>query len=664
MKNTRDTGIAKLVLTASMAAVLAACGGGGGSSSASSPSAGATSATAASTMSGTVAIGDALANATVTVIDSTGKTASTTSGSNGAYSVSITGLTAPFVITASDPSGASGTLYSVVANATTTGGAAVTANVTPLTTAVAALLTPSGNPLTLTQAGALSSVTPATTTAAVTVLDNALSQILTANGLSPTSFDPIGGAFTPNQNGADAVIDSVQVTPSASGSGLQLTSLAAPNTSIQLNQNTTTTTALPVPAQTANYLASLVTSLGQCIAGTTSACSSAIDASYLNDGYSTMQARHGGLFASGTTLTGVKTVAMLPAGTLSAISRPAALVYFLYTSANGTQNFASDVVQQLPNGSWDIIGNQSQYNLYVASVLGQKQFTDSADAANGRLESGLKIEVTPSVTVNGTSTEVGSALVQGAGLPSKGLYLLNEFNGDLVIPTTALTGPYVPTPCTVVNGTTVCGSNIQLDSTSNEYVWDWASLTGGASSYSPNGATAYAPQPLAVSGIPQYSVYTITLYDESGNQIGQPQQVLNIAANVTAASGAAVAWQTLGSDVVSNFLTSGGSETTAALTSLNVDWTVPTAIQGTSLPNFGVTIGAVANPSTSVVANHGYYSTYSGAPTISGTTYSAALTAGTGSSIVSEALSSETKRFVKLGWQADGLYYSNQWVYK
>ncbi|MCA8129954.1 hypothetical protein LGM75_26725 [Burkholderia multivorans] len=96
-------------------------------------------------MTGTVAIGTVLTGATVTVTDSVGNTATATSGANGTYNVSLTGLTAPFLVTATDPSGASGTLYSVVASTGTANGAPVTANVTPLTTAVAALMTASGN---------------------------------------------------------------------------------------------------------------------------------------------------------------------------------------------------------------------------------------------------------------------------------------------------------------------------------------------------------------------------------------------------------------------------------------------------------------------------------------------------------------------------------------
>jgi hypothetical protein len=606
-------------------------------------------------MSGTVAIGNALTNAAVTVIDVNGKSVSTTSGANGTYSVSITGLTAPFLITAVDPSGASGNLYSVAATVPTGTTAPVIANVTPLTTAVTALLTQSGNPLDLTASGSLASTVNQTAiSAAVTRLNTALGTILSANGLSASSFDPIGGTFTPNQTGADAVIDSVAVTPSNSGTGLQLTSLADPNQPIPLNSSTAAPTVLQSPPYPVNYLASLLTALSQCMAGNASGCSTAIDANYRNEGLSFAQ-RHT-LIGTGTTLTGAKTLAFLPAGTLPNISNPAALVYFLVTDADGTPNFASDIVQRLPNGTWDIIGNQEQYTIYIASFVGQKQFTDAADANNGRFESGLTIQIPQAVTVSGVLTPVGSALVQGAGINGGSLYMLNTASGlgkssyELTIPATALTAPW-----------TGCSTCAQSNSTTDQYKWSWTSLSGGTSTFSPNGNPSYTPQPIDVSAVPQYSVYTVTLYDTTGTQIGQAQKVINIAPNVTAAAAAAVKWQTLGSDVISNFLTPGGS-LAGAQTSLNLDWSVSANSQNTALPNFTEGIGAVT-VATAADPEEAYSHGFSVTPTATGTnTYSATVTANSG--LTTEALTLEVQRYVKLGWQADGLYYSNQWVYK
>lgn len=656
MKIRSIMGTAQLALGASLAFSLAACGGGG-SSSASTSNQPVTA--AATSMTGTVAIGTGLTGATVTVTDANGKTVSATSSANGAYSVSLTGLSAPLLITAADPSGASGTLYSVVANANTASGAPVTANVTPLTTAVAALMTQSGNPADL--AGKASAITSSAITAAETTLDAAIAPILSANGV-PASFDPIGTTFTPNQTGADAVIDSVAVTLSASGSGLQITTLANPDTAIQLNSSTSVSTALAAPAQPANYLASLQTSLTACASdvqgGTTdtsdSNCTSAIDSSYLSNGIGTGVAgfakRHT-LFTKGTVLTGIKTVAFLPAGTLSGISNPAALVYLLMTDPDGTPDFGMDYVQQLPNGQWDIIGNQLQDGTYIASFLGQVQYTDSADAANAHYESGLDIQIPSSVKVNGTATGVGSAVVTGPGLPASGLWFQTAGNGTgagyLEIPTGTLTAPLTSISNRVNGGM------------STTYKWAWAPISGSTTSFSPSGLPEYASSSQDISTIQNFGVYTVTLYDTTGTEI-RSEQVQNIARNYAAAAGSTAAWQTLGSDVIADYLTPGGSGTQSVLgTSASLDWTTPAS---SFYPNFWASINSLGAVQTSVSVTT-YDATVWGAST--GNTPSP-LTFNTPFTDVltsTAAAAAEQAAQVQLGWQADGEYYVNTWQY-
>ncbi|WP_262390118.1 carboxypeptidase-like regulatory domain-containing protein [Burkholderia arboris] len=652
MRKRRNPGISHFALCASMSVLLAACGGGDGSSTSSSTGS-PTSTAAASSMSGTVAIGSALVGATINVTDANGKTVTTTSGANGTYTVPIGGLTAPFLLTANDPSGASRTLYSVVATTATANGAPVTVNITPLTTAIAALLTASGNPLDLALTSGASSITSSAVGTAVTKLDVAIASILSANGLS-AAFDPIGTAFATDKTGADAVIDSIKVTPSTTDTGMQITSLADPNTAIQLNAGTPVTTSLKNAPQAANYLAGLVAQLSQCMtdvqggAANSQACSVAIDAKYLNQGFANMGQRHT-LFVKGTKLTDVKTVAFIPAGTLPGISNPAALVYFLVTDPNGTSNFMSDVVQQLPNGNWDVIGNQEQYNLYIAAFQGKLNFVDSTDQPGSRYESGLNIQIPYAVATNGVRTTVGSARVQGAGLPSTGLYLLNSQGAGLTIPTTALTGPWQG-----------CGTCSQSNGTTTQYKMDWVSQSGGAIA-SP-GSADYAPQPLNLSTVRQFAPYTVTLYDMAGNPIGTPQTVLNIAPIVSAASAASAPWQTLGSDVIANFLSPTGSQATAPLSTLNLDWQAP-ATSGT-YPNVWSAIGVVQ--SATQFAPQEAYSIFDwDTPTLNGSTYSESFPGSTHFPYVTqEGLAAESAREVQLGWQVDGDYYINRWVYR
>ncbi|WP_245004730.1 carboxypeptidase-like regulatory domain-containing protein [Paraburkholderia sacchari] len=612
-------------------------------------------------MTGTVAIGTALTGATVTVTDASGKSASATSGTNGTYTVSLSNLTAPFLITASDPSGMSRTLYSVVANAKTANGAPVTANVTPLTTAVAALMTQSGNP------GSLSSNASAITSSAISsaesTLNAVIAPILSANGVA-ASFDPIGTSFTPNQTGVDAVIDSIAVTPSASGTGLQITSLANPDTAIQLNSSTTVSTALAMPTLPANYLANLQAALTACASGVQGGatatsdtnCATAIDASYLNNGVGTGVAgfakRHT-LFLKGTVLTGIKTVAFVPAGTLAGLSNPAALVYLLMTDPDGTPDFGMDYVQQLPNGTWNIIGNQLQDHTYIASFLGRLQYTDSANAANAHYESGLDIQIPTEVPVNGTLTGVSSAVVTGPGLPASGLWFQAAGNGIgaglLQIPTGTLTAPGM-----------YSGPSSRVDGgMSTTYKWAWAPLSGSTTSFSPNGLPEYATSSQDVSAIQNFGVYTVTLFDTKGAKI-RTEQVQNIARNYAAAAGSTVAWQKLGSDVIANYLTPGGSGTNSAPgTSASLDWTVPA---GAFYPNFWASINSLGTAENGIPATT-YDATVWGSN--SGTTQSPFAFNTQFVDVLTSTASSRAEQAVQvqLGWQSGGEFYLNTWQY-
>ncbi|CAJ0802479.1 hypothetical protein LMG7141_04115 [Ralstonia condita] len=656
MKNI-TVGGSKFIVGVVMAAVLTACGGGDGGSTADTGTSTAPAANPQS-LTGTVAVGTALANAKVIVIDAKGNTTSTTSDASGSYTVSLSGLTAPLLIAANDPAGISLPLYSVVASTATGSSAPAVANVTPLTTAVTAQLTADGNPGGLATSSALAGVSSSAVAASVAKLNTALSAILAAKGLDAGSFDPIGGVFTPNQTGADAVIDAVAITQSTTGSGLQLSSIADPNTAIQLNQTAASTAPLAVPPQPANYLATLVSQLGQCLAGTASACSTAIDASYLNQGFATFQARHPGIAATGSKLTGVKTVTFLKPNTLPNITGNAALVYFLFTDATGTANFASDIVQQRSDGTWDIIGNQEQFNLYIASFLGRKQFLNAADAGNGRLESGLDIRIPATFTVGSTTTTVTSASVQGPGLPAGGVYLTNidpQFNPRLTFPTPALTGPFV------ANGP-VPRPDIGM---STQYKWSWASLSGGNSTYAPNGLAEYSSQPVDVSSITQYGVYTVTLYDATGTAIGTPQKVLNVGPNAAAAAAIHAPWQTLNSTTIGNYLTAGTTGPGCQGNPATVTWTNPA--NAPAYPNLWA---AFASSFPRSVVN-GMPSALQSALAINSSTPTSN-SDGSLSSVVANAHGGLTAtascgavnaQQVQLGWQAGGLYYSNSWQY-
>lgn len=671
-----QTGLKLTAAGALSLAVLSACGGGSGS-----PGASVQPVTAAS-IGGTVAIGNALVGANVTLIDATGKSATATSDTSGNYTISLAGMTAPFLLVATDPSGVNAPMYSVTASVPTGSSAPAVANVTPLTTAVAAELTTDGNPLDLANPSTLSaSVTPAAVSGAVATLNTILAPVLAANNVT-VGFDPIGTAFTPNQTGPDAVIDSVLVTPSATG-GLQLASVSAPDTTVTLSSAMTSTTTLAAPASAIapGYLATLLSQLSSCFAGTTSACSSAMDANYLENGYSSanegsvtaaFEAFHPGMSAAGATITGAKTLAYWPAGQspLPGITNPSALVRIYHTSASGQKNFSVTVVQQVQPATatsaavWDVIGNQEGYDVTITSFLTQRQFLDTTDANGSRDESGLNISIsTGAGSIN--PSNVNAVNVTGPGLPGGGVWLEQRSatgNNSLALSSAAVTAA----PTSAVTSS----SNTAL------YRWSWQAMPGlaGTFKFSPKAGsndgyyamTALTAQTLPVQSYDTQHMYTATFYDATGTQIGNPVTVINSAAPMLPNAAAGVAWQTFGGDVLTSFLNPSGT-LAAAQASVIVDWSGLVNAQSIAPPVTGVQIQAGSDTTASTPAEvDGWWTTAS--PSLqAGGQYSVTVTAGmsqTGTQTCSPsctfpALVTGVSRALQLTWTADGVSYYN-----
>lgn len=155
LRNRKGRTRASAAMSAIALSALAGCGGGDdGSTTVATPAT-----LTPSTLTGTVAWADVLPGAIVTVTDSNGRTITTSTDENGIYQVPVAGLSLPLLITANDTQGEDPTLYSVTAGAQEGSSASMIANVTVLTTAVAAELTPDGDPSELNSMRALKSVT-------------------------------------------------------------------------------------------------------------------------------------------------------------------------------------------------------------------------------------------------------------------------------------------------------------------------------------------------------------------------------------------------------------------------------------------------------------------------------------------------------------------------
>lgn len=215
------------------AALLAACGGDGSDSPAPPPA-------PSTTVRGVAATGLAIANASVTLVDADGSTvdpAAVSTGTDGSFSINADGLRAPFALRVSfTQDGVARTLYSVLPTATS--GATNTANITPLTDAIAVLVAPGGNPAALTDPAALAAAlggsnanafgNAVATLNAVLSSDPTVAAALAAAAGMGNTFNPVTTSFAANGTGVDAVLDQISVTTNPPG---------APAGTVQIQNN-------------------------------------------------------------------------------------------------------------------------------------------------------------------------------------------------------------------------------------------------------------------------------------------------------------------------------------------------------------------------------------------------------------------------------------------
>ena len=211
--------------------LIAACSGGGGSGG-SSGSSGANS----STLSGVVAVGTPIVGSSISVVCAAGSKLTTTSASDGTWSVTISGQTFPCAAEATG-----GTINSV-ANTTayhsvTT--ASGTMNITPLTDLLVATLTGATPSTWFT--GLSTSITPLTTVT-TTTMSTALTTLSTSfSGLTKLgTTNPITTTFTPTSgNASDDMLTALATT--ITNSGVTYTTMVS---------NTATGTAIPASVNT------------------------------------------------------------------------------------------------------------------------------------------------------------------------------------------------------------------------------------------------------------------------------------------------------------------------------------------------------------------------------------------------------------------------------
>lgn len=453
---------------------LSACGGGGGGGGggfglpllpgAPAPAPAPAPAAAPAAISGTAATGAALAGAEVRVLDRTGADSCTATpvvaDDKGAFTCELrSGVAAPLVLLASDPAGLRSPMVSLV-TALPAAGDTATANISPLTHAIAAQLAPNKDPLALVNdPAALAAVDAAALQAVRSNVARQLADVLASVGIDPATFDPISTPFVGGSNtGADSLLDQVRVS-FENGSPV-LTNVLNPDAPPVPMADAGSTAPPAVAASTAGSfsvteLDVVKTEFERCFAEpaatrlSSDACNGLVvdelpgsltsGASYLHNGMGACDA-FCGLIASADMDGARFNRPELLRYTKSQVGRDEAVVNLRFADKNGVGDNRILVLKKFPdtatparNSNWWLYGNQREMNAYVrASIRRQEQllpesFQNLYQAGPSRFQTGLDIYVARS-SAEFSIPNLRYARVKGPGLPNAGLVLADPGN--------------------------------------------------------------------------------------------------------------------------------------------------------------------------------------------------------------------------------------------
>jgi hypothetical protein len=511
-----------------LSAALAGCGGGG--SNVSSPVIANVPAAVVTSLSGVAATGAAMSGASIEITDAKGTKATKIAAVDGTYSFDVTSMTAPFVLNAKVQVG--DTLLSLVStiSAKPADGTTGTANITPLTNAVAALLAPNGNPESLLDVTVLSAnATADKVTAATTKINSAIENILIEAGLDPSKFNPVSTVFSANRQGADRVLELARVEISGTGVHISNPSIVddGNGSSSVLITSAAAPSKLPAPPvgttlDQLDHFASLIT---QCFKdapstrvqsvdsfGTPTALSAACAAipfftNYKSGGFSSLE-RYQGILKS----------ADLTAAVFSVPERVFTYadgnIFFKipYKTSNGQGGILTDVAKKTsPAGKayqWEIYGNQRDYDSAVDSRidnLTQLNPAIASESGKSQYRVGLRLFFNPAAT---GGKNVQAVRVKGPGLPASGLSLhrSNICGTNDYMTITSKTGSLVNTGNASILWNSGTGNNFRLAAELKSGILDWSKLSAGSA------WRDTAMTDIELLAIPPFAEYTFELW--------------------------------------------------------------------------------------------------------------------------------------------------------
>ncbi|WP_149138519.1 hypothetical protein [Cupriavidus campinensis] len=247
----------RILLTGLAAAVLTACGGGSGDGTTTTPAGGSGSAPVTTKISGTAAVGAALAGATVQAKCATGSGTATTAA-DGTFTINIDNATRPCVLAVTTPDGT--TMHSVVEPGS---GTSAVANITPLTELLTAALAGGSTTTFFTQFD--KSAQGLVTTDGLTKANNAVSLVLTGvvdlTGIDPLKAPLVAANGSNAGNALDKLLDQLMARLATAK-----TTLADLSTAVGSNAGTTAIGTILQPAsatcaglRTGNYFMVMAT---------------------------------------------------------------------------------------------------------------------------------------------------------------------------------------------------------------------------------------------------------------------------------------------------------------------------------------------------------------------------------------------------------------------
>ncbi|MET3820751.1 hypothetical protein ACVK00_002344 [Burkholderia sp. PvR073] len=544
----------KPVVSGIAALVLSACGGGGSSSS-SPPE------PAAQTVSGVAAAGAAMQGATVKLIDATGKSVDCPAdAATGAFHCTVTGLTAPFALSAyGNVADSQATLIALSAT-----GGTQTINITPITNAIAATIVGDNPTKLLGDTGLLQSkVTAQAVAGTVQAYSAVLADLLAATG--NTGVDLISGPLTAGAPGLDRLLDQVKINVLPNG-GVQISSVAgassdtpvqlelAPGVAPQASDKASLPAAATIGGVTVSNLPSasdltgLRSALNQCFAGSTGAAradgkvpacgqifvddvasgalNTGVPAAYLNNGMSVDQ--EFGAPAGGGAPGIVADDAMNNASfslpeVIRVVAGDTMWVKFAWTRTDGIRDGMQQHVQlavragSLASGDtgWRVVGNQ---RAVLSKVNANAQKWDWLNAAipmtgtNAFIDS-MNLQVG---TVDAAGAPVDFAIVNGPGLRNGVFLQPSSGTCDTLNIRAQIASGQTPAQLAALSKTPQCRNNYRLagvaQDPANQGLFSWP---GDA----PRNNTAWAKPQLSaaeLADIKPFSAYTIDVY-QNGN---------------------------------------------------------------------------------------------------------------------------------------------------